>query len=409
MTSATEYLFTASPTKHFRRLLLTCVIYTIAACGGGGDDDDSGTSDNDNTQVTTSIPDASLPLSPGKKWLYDFERNITSVCSTCGVNTKNFIGEAILHVEGETNWQGRQAWRIVRYELETNPGGDNAFAVEVEYLVQDSDGLERWYEGLTRWKRILSAHNRSFGGNTLLMTREPNSSSTTTLTRSSVTVPAGSYSAVRANAKYRKGFTSFASVDHDEDHSEYYADGVGLVRSTWDFWFDDNDPAALDVFETGTAALKAIDNGPFPELATDTEPNNTALLPQALSRDYAIVSGRVHIGDLGGIVFDNNVAQNINGQRKIEDWYRFDHPGGSFRLDMRSRAFANNQFNDLDVYLFLRQLSGSLVYVNSSRKDPVTEGSSELITDSLNAGTYFVGIQAWNTPTTETEYWFIIR
>lgn len=391
-----------------RFLMIITLALGLAACGGssgGGTTSDDG--GGNTTPPPTTIPTASVPLSAGKKWLYNFNRVVTVPQSSTA--SSNFTGEAILHVEKQIFWQGRSAWRLVKYELEGTPSGDNAFDVEVEYLVQDANGLERWYSGLSQWKRILSKLTSSFGTNTLMMTREPNSSSTTTLSQVSVSVPAGTYSTVKANAKYREGFTTFATVDHDEDHSEYYADGVGLVKSIWDFWYDDNDPAAFDVYEVGSAVLTAIDTGSFPSIVTEAEANNTNLSAQTLPGSYSIVAGNVHISDIGGIITSTDVFANINGVKKPEDWYAFSHPGGSFRLDMRFDSYTNGAFNDLDVYLFRRGTLGALTFVNRSTNDPTVDGDIELITDSLTAGTYVVAIQAWDTPTSSVDYWFVIR
>ena len=388
---------------------LTTYYYRVYATNSVGDSGFSNEVSATTPAAATPLPAANIPFSAGKKWLYNFYREVTTVGSTIGVRTTTFDGEALLYVDGQTTWQGRQAWRVTRYELETAPSGSNAFGVKVDYLFQDTNGLEKWYSGNSTWKRILSTQVNSFGSNTLLFTREPNSSSLTTLTYPSVSVPAGTYPTTSANAYYKTGFTTYAPVDHEEDHYEYYADNVGLIKSTWDFWYDDNDPAAFDVYENGLAELTGIDTGPT--VNPESEPNDSATVAQTIAGNNSIVAGTVHILDTGDIVADANVAGNIDGDQKLEDWYTFQRTiSGSFRLDMKYQHITNTQINDLDVYLFREETDGSLTFISRSVNDPRNDNDVEgMVEASLPAGTYHVAIQAWDTPTDDVDYWFVIR
>ena len=363
--------------------------------------------------TTTTLPDSGpgMPLAAGKKWIYEFHRTVTLVGPFIGVKTTDFVGEVLLHVDGATPWQGRQAWRLTRYELETVPAGDDAFGARVEYLFQNADGLEKWDNGLSVWKRILSTQMNAFGGNTLLLTREPNSDSTTIQSVSDISVPAGTFTAVRAHATYREGFTNNAPVDHDENHSEYYSGAIGLIKSIWAFDFDDNDPGAVDVFEDGMAELTAIDSGSsFPDVVAESESNDTSATAQTLAGRYSIVSGTIHIDDGGETVTDPEVFGNANGQKLLQDWYRFEHSGGSFRLDLVYQLITNGMLNDLDVYLFRTEPGGARTYVDRSTNDPAVDGERESIVSlSLAAGSYVIAVQAWNTPTEGVEYWYVIR
>ena len=389
---------------------LTTYYYRVYATNSVGDSGFSNEVSATTPAAATPLPAANIPFSVGKKWLYNFDRTLTWISSTGG-NTTTFNGEALLYVDGPTTWQGRQAWQVTRYELESTPSGDNAFGVKVDYLFQDTNGLEKWHSGSSTWKRILSTQVDSFGSNSLLFTREPNSSSLTTLTYPSVAVPAGTYTTARANAYYKTGFSQYAPVDHEENHYEYYADNVGLIKSTWDFWYDDNDPAATDVYEDGIAELTGIDTGPT--VNPESEANDSATAAQTIDGNNSIVAGTVHIGDAGVIVADANVADNINGVKKLEDWYTFQRTASaSFRLDMKypSYNFTNNHYNDVDVYLFREEAGGALTFISKSTNDPSVSGDVEGIVEaSLPTGTYHVAIQAWDTPTDSVDYWFVIR
>ncbi len=63
--------------------------------------------------------------------------------------------------------------------------------------------------------------------------------------------------------------------------------------------------------------------------------------------------------------------------------------------------------NDLDFYVFRRESNGSLTYVDagleSAAKPEVVDFSN------LPAGTYFIAVQAWDTPSTAPRYWLGLR
>lgn len=390
------------PNLH-RKCLLGITLLSLAACGGGGSgSDDSPTGGGDNVPGPT-IPDVTIPFAAGKKWLYNFSRTVAVPGTTTAFN-----GQSILHVEGQSFWQGRQAWRVMRYEIESTPAGDDAFSAKEEYFFENADGLERWYAGTSEWKRILSSMFTNFGGNTLIMTREPNSNSVTTQSAAAITVPAGNYDTVRVNAKYREGFFTGSIVDHSENHFEYYADGVGLIGSSWDFFFQDQN-FGLNVIEAGGAELVAVDTGAFPALLAETEPNHSLVGAQALGDDYAIAAGETHINDAGLLYAIPDVNPNVNGDQILQDLFNFAHTGGTLRLDLRYDAFSNGLFNDLDLYLFRRGNLGQLIYVAGSTNDPTVAGNVETISSSQPAGTYTVAVQAWNTPTMSVKYWYLLR
>ena len=359
------------------------------------------------TTEAAPIPPFSLPFASGRRWLYDVNWTSTVVGVGIGVKTTTFAGRAVVHVESELQWGGRSAWRVLRYDLENAPS-ENPFAAKVIYLSDDSDGLDKWVPTGSggEWRRVLSTLDASFGNNDFFMAGSPRGP-TTTIGPSQVTVPAGTFPTLRANVNFTQT-GRFAPEDIFEDRTEHYADGVGLVRADWDFDFDDNDPAAFDVFDEGLIKLTNIDTGPFPDLAGDSEPNNepTSSGSQAIG-NYSIVAGSVAITDAGAIVNDANVTANILGDALLQDWYRFSTTATqALRLDLVYEAFTG-AFNDLDVYLFREESGGSLTYVAAGTKP---EGEAEAIDlPALAAGTYYVAVQAWDTPTGSVDYWFAVR
>ena len=147
-----------------------------------------------------------------------------------------------------------------------------------------------------------------------------------------------------------------------------------------------------------------------PDRRRERPPHSSVFLGWARLNSYSIVAGSVHIDDIGDLVPDANVAENIEGEKKLQDWYSFDHAGGAFRLDLRHQSYTNSAFNDLDVYLFRIEAGGALTFVNRSTNDPTMDGERESIVSAfLPAGTYVVAIQAWATPTERVEYWYVVR
>ena len=77
---------------------------------------------------------------------------------------------------------------------------------------------------------------------------------------------------------------------------------------------------------------------------------------------------------------------------------------------MKYQYFTNSNYNDVDVYLFREETDGSLTFISRSVNDPRNDGDVEgIVVASLPAGTYHVAIQAWDTPTDDVDYWFVIR
>jgi hypothetical protein len=101
---------------------------------------------------------------------------------------------------------------------------------------------------------------------------------------------------------------------------------------------------------------------------------------------------------------------NINEVKLFQDWYRFElMTSGPLKIELAFDRFNhdNEHYNDLDMYLFAGQPGEQLLYQTRSTEQP---GQSEVIYDSnLAAGTYYLTIQAWDTPTDRVPYWLSIR
>jgi hypothetical protein len=360
------------------------------------------------TTGAPTVPVADVPLTASKTWTFQESWSRRVVGSTIGVDTTTFAGNLVLHVEGPVTWQTRSAWRVLRYDVESVPRGQ-PFRAAVHYVFQSPAGLEIWVptSGGGEWRRILSRSQLSFQTNHFLLAGSPRGP-TTVLSSSSTTVPAGSYSTVRARVQFTQT-GPFAPEDIFEDRSEQYANGVGPVRADWSFDFDDNDPSAFDVFEDGEIVLTQIDAGTYADVLAEVETNNagTAGGAQSVPRT-GIVAARAAIGDAGTVVTHVDVTPNILGSKLLQDWYRFTMATtGAFRLDLVYQTHTGTQANDVDVYLFREEVGGALTYVGRSVA-AATEPEA-IAVPSLTAGTYYVAVQAWDTPAGAIDYWFVTR
>jgi hypothetical protein len=360
------------------------------------------------TTAAPSVPVADMPLTTGRTWVYQEQWSRAVVGSTIGVDSTRFDGTLVLHVEGPASWQSRSASRLVRYDIETVPG-EEPFRATVLYVFQSAAGLETWVPtgGGGEWRRILSRSQLSFSTNHFLLAGDPRGQ-TTVLSSSSTTVPAGSYSTVLARVQFTQTGNNVPE-DIFEDRSEHYANGVGMVRGTWSFDFDDNDPAAFDVYEDGTIQLSQVDAGTYGDVTAEAEANNvgTSVGAQAIPR-AGIVAARIAIGDAGTVVTHADVTANILGSKLLQDWYRFTMPStGAFRIDLVYQTFTGAQPNDVDVFLFREDVGGQLTYVSRSVEAEIDPEA--IVVPSLAAGNYYIAVQAWNTPGGAIDYWFVTR
>ena len=348
----------------------------------------------------------SLSITPGRLWSYDLAWSRTVVGASIGVDEETFQGWAVLSAREEEPWQGRSAWRLVRYDIESDPGA-SPFTRRVVYLDESSDGIDMWVDDAVggRWRRLLSTQAASFSDNHFLLAGDPRGP-TTEVGTGQVTVPAGSFTTLRARVEYTVA-GQYEPEDIFETREEHWADGIGVVRASWDFSFDDNDPAAWDVFEEGVVQLLAQGSEPA-SVDGESEPNDAP--STGGSQPFAnprIIEGDIHIGDEGTVISDPNVFPNALGEARIQDWYRIVVPPGGMqiRIDLDFDRFANGAFNDLDLYV-LAQNGAGLDYVARSTAE---QGKPEQLTGSLPGGTYYIGVQAWNTPTAPVGYAILVR
>ena len=363
------------------------------------------------TVAAPAVPVAELPLAEGKRWRYQ-GLDSTVICATStGCNKLRFSGEYVVHVEGQEQWQGRSAWRTIVYKLPSLTDA-TGMSVRVEHVYQGPEGLERWVSTGSggNWRTILSRQNASYGNSTFLLLDGPTHEDNMILSQASATVPAGSFTTVRALHEYRET-GQFATRDIFETRTEDYASGVGLVAGHWEYSYDDNDPAAADIVSEGEILLTHVDNGPFPEFIAEQEPNDTSTTATAASA-LVLARGAAAITDPGSILTDAAVGcpqecvfANQNGEKRFQDWYRFElTTAKAVRIDLTYETSVSE--NDLDLYAFGAAGSGLQFLAASTAENGLPEA---LTGTAIPPGIYYLAVQAWDTPSGPVSYWLSIR
>jgi hypothetical protein len=370
-------------------------------------------------RTVTIAPAANFPLTVGKRWRYARNDTTTIVAASTGVTTARFTGEQIVWAAEQVSMGGRAATRLVVLGYNSTPLGSNPqFTASEVYLSQSATGLDRWIASSAggQWRPLLSNTSSALTNGTFLLTQGPSQGTDIQLSASSVTVPAGSYTTVRARHA-SSNWAQYATQHWDEVRIEDYADNVGLVRSQWNYLFDPTDPAAADVSQHGSIQLTNVDTGPLPVLSSESEANDSSNSAISLVSGRSVVEGTTLISHSGATLTSAGVgcgvtaclSANENGQIRMQDWYRLDVTASiTVRVELQFAPYDAGaaQFNDLDLYAFQSTASGGLRYVAVSG---AAAGEAELLTGTLNPGTYYFAVQAWRTRGSAVRYWLSVR
>lgn len=337
---------------------------------------------------------ALFPWDLGRRWYYDIEWTSTVISGTGG-STSNADGPVLMYGTDMFPWQGRDAWRVWVWEWLTLDDASMQFRWRERILSSVNGTLEQWSNSDAAWRKILDPNNASFSNNAFMLAGGPDFTAPTEQTVTSVTVPYGTFDALRADYHYDNydPLLPEPPVDYREDRTEWYAPGIGLVYVFWDDWEDDNSGGCCDLYFDGTYSLRYLDEGPIPAVGTEGsgETNDAPSTADAIPLP-SVVIGFTAITDVGTVVDDVNVSANKNGEKLIQDWWAFTHSGsGSLRIELKGLG----PTNDLDLYVFSIDDTGAIAHVASS-KNPA--GADERLTGTLPAGTYVLAVQAWDTP-----------
>ncbi len=349
------------------------------------------------------VPIFTYPLSLGKQWLYDAYSRYGYV-SAQGSSDIRFYGDYILLVSGENVFHnGRFSTELSLFEL----GDAGEFDVSKIYLIQSSAGVEMEEGG--SWRTILSTQSTSFLNNAFLFSGSVGNVSASQISTAQVSVPAGTFNTLKTDYHFKET-SQYASQHIWDDRIEYFADGVGVVKSFWDILIDDKDPMSADYFREGLIQLKYIDSGPFPDFSKEIEPNNQ-FLDSTLTVTYPfIVAGDAALYDQGNIVggiFASYISPDANGERKVQDWFKVIATSSSpVKINLKYSGY----YNDLDIYVFEKWKVQGQSYGAWFGKGTNPTGETELISGNFTAGhDYYIGIQAYDTPGGRSDYWVCVR
>ncbi len=368
------------------------------------------------TTAPMPVPALVVPLTVGNAWRYSVADTVTVSAWSTGTSRTRFIGERFLYVAEELSLGGKQASRIVFHDFNSTPSTTRpAYAGRSEYLANDTDGIWRWTG--TSWRQLTSFTSTTVASGSFLMTGGPRKGADLTMAAVSVTVPAGSFQTLRSTHQSSE-YGQYATEHWSVIEREYWANGVGLVASTWINSFDDKDPQAADVWQRGTIELTHHNASSLPTMATESEPNDTTTAAIALALPRSLADGRVHIDDAGALISNRAigcastadtacVTPNENGQRILQDWYQFDVASSQsvdIQLIFDTWDEGAREYNDLDLFVF-SDIRG-LRLVGKSTSVP---GESERLQGTISTGRYYVVIQAWRTPGAAVPYWLSLR
>jgi len=368
------------------------------------------------TFTTAEPPQAPLevPLAEGNAWLY-YGESSGSVWSQYGYSSSSSEELRVLFVERAAAYEGHDGWLVRNYTLDQTVTTETGLRSEYFYLDSDVDGLYRAEpDDDDGWLNVILFTAANFSDSSFMLADGPAHSDGTTLGVGSVQVPAGSFQTLTIEHDYTST-GPYAPEDIFETRYEHYADGVGLVRASWNYSFDDNDPSGFDITAQGYAELIDVMNGPsLPYLAAELEPNDDG--GPAASQTFgpfALVTGSVHIDDAGLLAYDDDfdcldaecILPNIDGAPRLQDWYVLDvATAGQYRLDLVYEFYDSDTqvWNDLDLYVFMELGDGSVVY--AARADDEAGNPEWVVFTYMPAGRYYLAVQAWDTPVNATPY-----
>jgi len=264
------------------------------------------------------------------------------------------------------------------------------------------------------WRQVLSTQSADIANGTFVFSQGPTHGRGLHLSTGNVTVPAGSYPSVIVG-HHASQHDQYATATWDEDRVEAFADGVGVVRSRWDYFYDDKDPQAADISQHGSVVLfQAFGRWGF---NFEDEPNDTTGTATRINPVALIVKeGVTQITDRGSLMSDAAlqcpvavcVHPNKNGQPLLQDWYWVAITATTnVKIELAYDPYnaATNSWNDLDLYAFQAVAAGGLKYVAAS---VAPQGKAEALVGTLGPGTYYFAVQAWDT-NGPVRYWLSFR
>jgi len=182
--------------------------------------------------------------------------------------------------------------------------------------------------------------------------------------------------------------------------NEYYREGIGPIGYYYYNSFSDcgGNFCSGATWKENVGLVASSLSGDVAAYDLETEPNDSPQTAQPLTLPVTI-GGDTKTGDPGylKLLKDGSNFLYVN----IEDWYTFTLTSADTAGITLAYSFTNRENTDLDLYLV--DETESVIY--KSRKDnPVLNDPNESISAPLLPGRYYIGVQAWSTPSGRIEY-----
>jgi len=216
-------------------------------------------------------------------------------------------------------------------------------------------------------------------------------------------------------------------ASESQSHCEYYP-GIGSVCGNKDAY--DLKKREFYKAELGPIGyLRSINysfGGTYPQYVTIRE--NTGLVStsrrgvalaytmedvpnESSAQAQTIIPGSTVFADVerddAGTVHPGVMSSTVNPDKRLADWYQFTLTNDqtvSIMLTFEDISSTNIE-SDLDVYLLNVDLNGDLsIYTYSTDDNAADDSPTERIDATLQAGTYYVAVQAFNTPNDRIAY-----
>jgi len=238
-----------------------------------------------------------LPLAVGNKWVYDYDYSENVECEFAPSTSEDERGVIYLEVRSEEN-----GVYLIKKTIKSN---DGVVSTSHTRLFEDTEGLKEAGSG-----DIIVHYQQGYWSNYTYLFAESGSDNYSFLSGPDpVSVPSGTYSAhtVSMDWHYEPEIFFPAPIIIDLSSAEFYADGVGLVKSEWEKIIDNQSPPVCEyTYHTQIELTKEV-----PEGEDVYEPDNSSNQASAINLDSETQSHTFHTsGDVDYIKF------NVQGDKE---------------------------------------------------------------------------------------------
>ncbi len=449
-----------------RNLFLIFIISLfVASCGGGSSSDskDNNTDIIDDATGDPLGPDPDqppaisgfeYPLAKGDFWEYGWDYQ-SSYFAAYGSSSYNADSRFRITLGDPITVDGTQFYEMLlsgntlaRDSKDLKPNGKYVAISDYQLIILESDmvteqvlfdaqtgvwpgsGFFTDFPSSTLFEATLSSINNDYISQTAYQVKESSSSSQCEYFSGIGTICGGDYNEDLVEREYYVvtlgpvGYYGHFSISDwsssDGGWSSSNTTNIGLIAASlrgdtvdYDLEVEPNNQIAQATAITLPARIKG-DNVSEDDLGGTTpvslgvvslseiEPNDSPVVPQAIDIP-SLLNGSAQVGD-GSTSVDVQTAPSggTNYTASFEDWYEVTLGTGK-TLDVSLNFPATGA--DLDMYLFSLENSSTVITHANSIEDNVATGIyNEQMSTYLTADTYYVAIDAYNTPSGNANY-----